>query len=431
MSRPIKGKLGIIFLFLAFLPLFVMRLVVYPITQNTLRKELVSDLARVGDRQTALLDVWLDERKKDAIVIARDPGVIKSMMLMQDVDQEFDETLEHLEFIKDQYEYKGISVIDGNGRVRITTELNLTGKDVSNFDYFKNAIAGETFVTRVRPSEVEIENELGQMELGVPTMFVFTPIKDRADNKIGVVILRVDVIAISRMMQSIKIGESGETYLINTDGYMVTESKFAESLRELQLIEKRSALELKVVNQTTGEFTLAASECLDKKRGSNGYGYFDYRGVKVIGYWRWIPEHNMGVIAEIDLEEGFGVLYKLRTSTLSVFAFMGLGMLIIAFLIGKKISIPITKLSDAAENIVNGDFDQNIEIDTKDELSDLAESLNKISAMLKSKNGGDVEMEDVSSLPEPDEDSSGGEEEEEEEEETDDNDGNESEEEKS
>ncbi len=395
MVRPIKGKLGIVFLFLAFLPLFVMRLVVYPITQNTLREELVDDLARVGDRQVTLLNVWLHEREKDAIVIASDPGVIKSMELMQDVDQEFEETLDHLKFIQEQYGYKGISVIDRNGRVRITTELELTGKDVSKFDYFKEAISGNTFVTKIRSSEVQVENELGQMEEGVPTMFVFTAIEDKTGDNIGVVILRIDVIEISKMMRSIKIGESGETYLINKEGYMVTESKFSDDLREQGFIEDRTSLELKVVNQETGAYTMAASECLAEKRGSNGYGYLDYRGVKVIGYWRWIPEHDMGVIAEIDEEEGFHVLYKLRNSTLSVFAFMGLGMVVIAFLIGKKIAVPISKLSDAAENIVNGNFDQDVTVDTKDELSVLADSLNKISAMLKSGQGGALGSADV------------------------------------
>ncbi|MGR3177980.1 MAG: cache domain-containing protein [Candidatus Anammoxibacter sp.] len=385
MVRPIKGKLGIIFLILALLPLFVMRLIVYPITQKTLRNEIVNDLARVGDRQIALLKGWLKEREKDAIVIASDPGVIRSMELMQDVDEEFGETVEHLQFIKEQYGYKGISVIDRNGRVRITTELNLTGKDVSKFDYFKDALSGETFVTKIRPSEVEVENELGQMELGLPTMFVFTPInKGTANSNIGVVILRLDVVEISKMMQGIKLGESGETYLINKEGFMVTESKFAKQLRNDRLINKRTSLELKVVDQSTGEFTLAAKRCLDGGSGYNGFGYKDYRDINVIGYWRWIPEYDMGLIAEIDVEEGFGVLYKLRNSTLIVFAFMALGMVIIAFAVGKRISVPITALSEAADRIANGDFSQTVEVKTDDELNELANSLNKISGMLKS-----------------------------------------------
>ncbi len=383
--RPIKGKLGIIFLFLAILPLLVMRLVVYPITQNTLREELLNDLGRVGDRQIMLLNTWLKEREKDAIVIAGDPGVIRSMELMQDVDSEFNETLAHLKFIQEQYSYKGISIIDKNGRVRITTELSMAGKDVSKFDYFKRAKSGETFVTRIRPSEVEVENHLGQMEMGLPTMFVFTPIKSGGKDNIGVVILRVDVERISDMMQSIKIGDSGETYLINKEGYMVTESRFTDSLKEAGLITKRTSLELKVINQNTNELTIAATRCLDGGRGSNGFGYQDYRGVKVIGYWRWIPEHNMGLIAELDIEEGFGTLYKLRNTTMTVFAFMALGMIIIAFAVGKKLATPITQLSDAAKRIVKGKIYHDVHLETNDELMVLAMSLNKIATIVKAK----------------------------------------------
>ena len=395
MVRPIKGKLGIIFLILAFLPLFVMRLVIYPITQNTLRQELVSDLARVGDRQITLFKSWLKEREKDAVVIASDPGVIRSMGLMQDVDEEFGETVKHLQFIKEQYGYKGISVIDRTGRVRISTELELEGKDVSKFDYFKNALAGETFTTKIRPSEVQVENEIGQMELGLPTMFVFTPIKSaRGGDHIGVVILRVDVIAISNMMQSIKIGESGETYLINKDGVMVSESKFTNKLKEDNLIDKRTSLELKVVDQITGNLTFAAERCLNGESGYNGFGYNDYRGVKVIGYWKWIPEYDMGLIAEIDVEEGFGVLYKLRNSMLTVFAFMAMGMLIVAFAVSKKISAPITELSETADNIVKGDFAQRVELNTNDELSELANSINKMAEMLGNKSNMTPEVKD-------------------------------------
>lgn len=397
MVRPIKGKLGIIFLILAFMPLFIMRLIVYPITQNTLRQELVDDLARVGDRQVTLLKSWLKERENDAIVIASDPGVIRSMELMQDVDEEFGETVKHLRFIKEQYGYKGISVIDRTGRVRITTELELEGKDVSKFDYFKNALAGETFTTKIRPSEVQVENEIGQMELGLPTMFVFTPIKGASINSnIGVVILRINVIAISKIMQSIKIGESGETYLINKDGVMVTESKYTNKLKENNLIEKRTSLELKVVDQITGNLTIAAERCLNGERGYNGFGYNDYRGVKVIGYWRWIPEYDMGLIAEIDMEEGFGVLYKLRNSMLTVFAFMAMGMIIVAFAVSKKISAPITELSETADKIVNGDFAQRVELNTNDELSELAKSMNKLAEMLdkRSKRNPDLDLND-------------------------------------
>lgn len=384
MIRPIKGKLGIVFLVLAFLPLFVIRLVVYPIIHNTMQDELMKNLGGIGDRQKNLLTVWLKDREKDAMVFANSPDVIKCMELMKD-DEEFEKTLEHLRFVKKQYGYNGISVIDKTGRVRLTTELEMEGKDVSKFDYFKDAIQGNTFVTRIRPSEIPIENEVGQMELGMPTMFVFTPIKDRTGENIGVVVLRINVVEITKIMQSIKLGETGETYLINEEGLMVSESKFLESLKEKGLAQKRTALELKLIDPQTGELTVAARECLKKKSGYNSFGYTDYRGVRVIGYWHWIPEYNLGLIAEIDVEEGFGVLYKLRNSIVTVFALLAMAVVIISFALGKKISTPITQLAEAADRMVKGDLDQKIEINTKDELSELANSLNQMAELLKKK----------------------------------------------
>ena len=44
------------------------------------------------------------------------------------------------------------------------------------------------------------------------------------------------------MMQNIHIGKTGETYLINGYGYMLTESKFVEDLKGQHRITKRSAL---------------------------------------------------------------------------------------------------------------------------------------------------------------------------------------------
>ena len=41
-------------------------------------------------------------------------------------------------------------------------------------------------------------------------------------------------------------------------------------------------------------------------RGADGRddaGYRDYRGVTVVGVWRWIPELGFGVAAEMDRDE--------------------------------------------------------------------------------------------------------------------------------
>jgi len=180
--------------------------------------------------------------------------------------------------------------------------------DISGMDYFRQAVQGNTFVSGVIPSEIPLLNEVGEMELGMPTMFVSAPLKDRDGAVIGVIALRIDVDTLNGLMLSLRLGKTGETYLVNKDGYMITESRLSAHLKDKRLVKKRSALELKLVNPETGEMTDGVKQCITANNGFNAKGYKDYRGRLVLGVWRWLPELNWGVIAEIDRDEGKGHL---------------------------------------------------------------------------------------------------------------------------
>ena len=79
-------------------------------------------------------------------------------------------------------------------------------------------------------------------------MLISAPVKDKSNVVVGVVIIRIDVSEINTMMQNIHLGKTGETYMVNANGYMLTESRFTEDLKGQHRIKKRSALELKVAD---------------------------------------------------------------------------------------------------------------------------------------------------------------------------------------
>ena len=140
------------------------------------------------------------------------------------------------------------------------------------------------------PSEIPLVSEFGEKELGMPTMFVSAPLTDKDGVKIGVVSVRVDVDSLNDLMLSLNLGKTGETYLLNKDGYMVTESRFAAHLKEMGLVKKRCALELKLINRETGELTKGVRECVSGSNGFDAKGYKDYSGITVLGAWFWLPE---------------------------------------------------------------------------------------------------------------------------------------------
>src|SRR3990167_463947 len=223
------------------------------------------------------------------------------------------------------------------------------------------------------------------MELGMPPMFVSAPLKDRDGVVIGVIALRIDTDTLNDLMLSLRLGKTGETYLVNKDGYMITESRLATHLKDKGLVKKRSALELKLVNPETGELTDGVKQCITANNGFDAKGYKDYRGQIVLGVWRWLPEFNWGIMAEIDRDEGYGAAYNLNRIVSSVLLALAFPIVIVAYFIGKKTSTPIIKLTEVTKKMASGDFTQRVDIRREDEIGVLANSFNAMAKSLDEK----------------------------------------------
>ena len=382
--KSIKKKMILVFLVLALIPLLAMRLVVYPKAQDALQMSLIQNLQSVGHKQAELVKGWTEERKGDVRVIAENPFTLLASKISMN-DKRFWRLLRYTHYIRYEYGYKEVLISDAEGTIHVSTQKGRIGADISEQEYFKKAMDGETFASQIFPSKQLVEDKFGRMEIGVPTMVVATPITDR--NKImGVACLRVDVEKISELMKSIKLGESGETYLVNKQGYMITESLFTTDLRNEGLIEDGTTLEVKLINPETGRLTKSVSECLKGHTGSDGDGYLDYRGVSVIGFWQWIPELDWGVIAEIDYDEGYIKVNRLRKSVNTIMIIVSLGVVLLAVFMGQRMVAPILYLTDATRKMNAGDLTQEVNIRTRDEIGELAVSFNMMTRTLKNRN---------------------------------------------
>ncbi len=384
MYISIKNRL--IFLLIAFtlLPFILLRIVAYPRIQADLQEVLIRNLDGIGHKQSELVTNWMHERIMNAHAIANNPMMAKSVKITKE-DKDYADIVQYLEVVRDEFGYKGIQISNSNGIVTVATADEKPGSDISQMDYFKEAIQGKTFVSGVIPSEISLTNEYGEKELGMPTMFVSSPLKDRDGVIIGVVALRIDVFKLSDLMLSLKLGKTGETYLVNKDGYMISESRFAGHLREMGLVKKRCTLELKLVNPETGELTKGAQQCIAGNNGFNAEGYRDYAGIRVLGVWRWLPEFNWGIIAEIDRDEGYGAAYNLNYIVTSVLLILAFPFVMVAYFVGRKLSTPIIKLTEVTEKMASGDLTQRVDIQREDEIGVLAKSFNFMAKSLDEK----------------------------------------------
>ncbi|MHC4268268.1 MAG: PAS domain S-box protein [Planctomycetota bacterium] len=384
MKISIKNYIILMLILFTLLPFVALRIIAYPKIQSDLKTVIMDNLEIVGEKQAVLVSTWMRERMTDVLVVADNPYMANSVNLTGK-DNEYAETLRHLEMIVVEYGYMGAFVCNDKGLVTIATIEESVGRDLSDKDYFKNALQGQTFATSILPSEISLMNEFDEKEIGLPTMLVSTPLKNRDNDIIGVVALRVHVGTLSNMMHSQTFGKTGETYLVSEDGYMLSEPRFTRHLIKKGIVKKRSALELELVDPVTGKLTYGVAQCVAGKNGSDSKGYNDYAGIPVLGVWRWLPEFNWGVVTEIDRSEAYGVAYNLNTLGVVLLFGIAFPIMFFAYVVGKRLSNPIVELTEATEKLAEGDLTQRVNIEREDELGVLATSFNTMANTLDKK----------------------------------------------
>lgn len=140
---------------------------------------------------------------------------------------------------------------------------------------------------------------------------------------------------LSELLEFSRVGATGEAYLVNKEGFMVTQSRFTNDLLDLDYFEMDKSgnpvihLHNPGVNIMEGNFpknpeelklTYSADNVIKEKRGVNVEGYSDYRGVDVQGAWTWLDNYNLGLITEIDKDESLSVFYFIREAAMMVLA---------------------------------------------------------------------------------------------------------------
>ncbi len=99
-----------------------------------------------------------------------------------------------------------------------------------------------------------------------------------------------------------------ETYAFDEDGVMLSNSRFPEHLLASGLLAaegQQTPLRLRVAEPSERPverwpLTRMAEDATRHHDGFDTRGYRDYRGTTVVGSWRWVPEYEFGVAAEVD-----------------------------------------------------------------------------------------------------------------------------------
>lgn len=83
------------------------------------------------------------------------------------------------------------------------------------------------------------------------------------------------------------------------------------------------------------------------------------------------------------MHEGYGAVYTLRNYIMSIFGMVAIGVIIIAFFLGEKISAPIHYLTGISKTIANGSYHTRVDYQSDDEVGALAHAINKMAETLE------------------------------------------------
>lgn len=285
----LKRNFIFLFLVLSLVPLFTVSLISYFSFKNSLHNTISTHLFEIAKNKGTALQKWLFERHTDAEVFAQSPTIVESVTAVRNPKNDFINkekysfiAIKYLRLVKNKYDcYDEIFILDKNGQMIITTE-KIENIEV-NRDYFREAIKGRTFNTDIYLSPL----------IHRPTMIVAAPVRNSREEIIGVLVERIKLDAINKLMRDIEIGKTGESYLLNKEGYFLTESKF----------EPGYTLKKKIL-------TIGTQEC--KKGKSGGGEYLDYRGKNVLGAYFFIPEMEWSLMVEQDSSEAFQEIQHLK-----------------------------------------------------------------------------------------------------------------------
>jgi len=257
-----------------------------------------------------------------------------------------------------------ILVLDKNGIVVASTNRSMIGDDQSGYPHY---IEGKT---GIYISDVIIDELTDK-----PSIIVSAPIKyldmEYKMDPVGVMVLKLSKSQLDKIVfyDTVKdMGETGEAYIVNGDGFMITPSRFVNNTFLTKKID-----------------TLPVKKC--KESGEFAGVYRNYLNKEVFGASVYIPSMDWIVIVEKGIDEMYAGIRTTRRVIIALFVILCIIIVSLSWYFTKILVHPLKEIMKKVKEVSEGNLDYKIQLKRKDELGKLAETFNQMTENLKKKEG--------------------------------------------
>ena len=266
------------------------------LTANSMKKEAMNSTAKsltaIANSRAAHVENFLKEQveKVELIKIGNNYKKLLKMTLNDPDYQALYAEIEKRLINSVHKEMNEIFILDKDGKILVSTNKDIIGIDKSSDSYFVNA-KEKTYIKDAYRSE----------STGKNIIVISSPFFDDKNEFLGVLVARSGMVFVNQITGNANdLGESGETYLINKEKYIITPSRFTD---DAFLTQKADTLNAKNCFSMT--------DYAGKHIGHKAVEVFDdYRKIEVIGTHVYLPEMQWCLLAEIDKVEVLGNVTK-------------------------------------------------------------------------------------------------------------------------
>ena len=276
----------------------------------------------------------------------------------------------------------GFFVIDRNGiSVASARDSNIGTQNLISIqrpELLDRVFAGEAVFIPPIYSDVTIGDRSIE---STTSLFIAAPIRGNSGDIIAALTMRLDPAeGFSRVLRLSGVGESGESYVFDQTGLLMSSSRFESELRGVGLLSEGESSILNIQVRDPGgdmvegfhsdlpraeqpltlmaESAIAASAEAGRRRSPvqiDLEGYRDYRGVPVFGAWMWDGELGLGLTSEVDVAEAMATYTIVRLTAMGVFGvtlFLALGGIVFVLVMGERTNKALLRARDELEDRV-------------------------------------------------------------------------------
>ncbi len=349
------------YLLLSFFTVCLLSSMTYFVARDIFRDKAVARLKLTVDLHEVEMETWVADQKKSVIFIARTSLLRERIaeLLTYKPDHFY-----HSEAFRNvsEYLYSYIKNFDGLREIMILSDHGGKVLFSTNSENEGEYRSGDTFF-RKGQNALYVQGVYPWRETAEPTITISRPLLDANGVKTGVLAVHLDLERLDAIVgDHPDAAISEEAYLVDKYNTFVSSERFGRH-----------------------DFPRGVhSEGIDRAvEGKEGFGFYpNYIGVPVVGYYRWNPELEVAILAEISQEEAFAPARQLGFFIAGIGFVLNFLLLVATVLLSKKIAQPILAMSKVASDIAAGDFTLRVPVLSQDETGELARAFNSMIAQV-------------------------------------------------